>query len=71
MGSRLAIALIRVYQRYISPLTPPSCRFYPSCSNYSVEAISKYGLWRGGWLATKRLLRCHPFNRRSGFDPVP
>jgi putative membrane protein insertion efficiency factor len=66
----LALALIRFYQGFISPLLPPSCRFEPSCSHYGYEAISRYGLLQGGWLAVKRISRCHPFNP-GGYDPVP
>lgn len=66
---RCGLALIRFYQLFISPLFPPSCRFVPSCSEYAREAIVSHGCWRGGWLATKRILRCHPFCR-GGFDPV-
>ncbi|UCC86359.1 MAG: membrane protein insertion efficiency factor YidD [Anaerolineales bacterium] len=66
----IALGLIRAYQRFISPLFPPTCRFEPSCSHYGYEAISKYGILRGGWLATKRISRCHPFNP-GGYDPVP
>jgi putative membrane protein insertion efficiency factor len=62
--------LIRGYQRFISPVLPASCRFSPSCSQYSLEAIERYGLVRGGWLGARRLVRCHPFNP-GGFDPVP
>ncbi len=65
-----AILPIRFYQLCISPLTPPSCRFVPTCSQYAVEAIRRHGVVRGGWLAIKRLLRCHPWGG-SGFDPVP
>jgi len=61
---------IRFYQRFISPLTPPSCRFTPTCSQYAVEALRKYGPFKGSWLAVKRLLRCHPLGG-SGYDPVP
>ena len=61
---------IRFYQLAISPMTPATCRYYPSCSNYAVEAIDKYGALKGGWLAVRRVLRCHPF-RPGGFDPVP
>ncbi len=64
------LALIKMYQLLISPLFPPSCRFYPTCSTYSYEAISRYGPFKGGWLAAKRILRCHPRNP-GGFDPVP
>jgi len=66
----LFMALIRLYQRTLSRALPPSCRFYPSCSHYGYEAIAKYGAVKGGWLAVKRLARCHPFNP-GGYDPVP
>ncbi len=69
----LGVALIlpiRFYQRFISPLTPPACRFTPTCSQYAVEAIRKYGPLKGGWLALKRICRCHPWGG-SGYDPVP
>lgn len=62
--------LIKVYRVAISPLKPPSCRFYPSCSAYAYEAVRKYGPIKGSWLAVKRILRCHPLNP-GGFDPVP
>ena len=64
------LALIRFYQRFISPLFPPVCRYTPTCSQYAVEAIKKYGPLKGGWLAFKRILRCTPWGG-SGFDPVP
>ena len=64
------LALIKIYQIAISPLFPPSCRFYPTCSAYSYQAISKYGPFKGSYLALKRILRCHPRNP-GGFDPVP
>lgn len=66
----ILIALLRFYQGTISPLTPPSCRFVPTCSQYGIEAIQKYGAFKGGWLTLKRLSRCHPWGG-SGFDPVP
>jgi putative membrane protein insertion efficiency factor len=62
--------LIRLYQLTLSRALPPSCRFYPSCSQYSYEAISRYGIARGGWLGLKRLARCQPFHP-GGYDPVP
>ncbi|MBL8966957.1 MAG: membrane protein insertion efficiency factor YidD [Spirochaetaceae bacterium] len=62
--------LIKFYRAVISPLKPPSCRFYPTCSAYAYEAIVKYGPFRGSWLALKRIVRCHPMNP-GGFDPVP
>ena len=64
------LMVIKLYQIVISPLFPPSCRFFPTCSTYSYEAILKYGPFRGGWLSLKRILRCHPRNP-GGFDPVP
>ena len=66
----LAMGLIKFYQNYISRFTPPSCRFYPTCSQYTFEAIEKYGFFKGGWLGVKRISRCHPFNP-GGYDPVP
>lgn len=66
----LIIIPIRLYQRFISPLLPPSCRFTPTCSQYAIEAVSKYGILKGSWLALRRLLRCHPWGG-SGYDPVP
>ena len=67
---KLALLLIRGYQTFISPLFPPSCRFQPTCSEYGYEAIAKYGIIRGGWMALRRILRCHPFHA-GGYDPVP
>ena len=63
--------LIRLYQRGISANTPPVCRFRPTCSAYAYEAINKYGAAKGGWLAVKRLCRCHPFYKGDPYDPVP
>ena len=72
--SRLLVAIlvasIRFYQRFISPLTPPSCRFTPTCSQYALEALRKHGPLRGLYLAVRRILRCHPWGG-SGYDPVP
>jgi uncharacterized protein len=62
--------LIRGYQLVLSPLLPPSCRFYPSCSQYALEAVNRHGAMKGTWLAARRLARCHPFNP-GGYDPVP
>jgi uncharacterized protein len=70
MIARFMIRVIRFYKRGISPLLPPSCRFYPSCSSYGLEAVERHGAARGGWLTLKRILRCHPFCR-GGYDPVP
>jgi putative membrane protein insertion efficiency factor len=64
------LLLIRFYQRAISPFLPPSCRFYPSCSHYGLEAIQRFGALKGGWLTVKRLTKCHPFHP-GGIDPVP
>jgi len=66
----LALGLIRFYQKFISPVLPPSCRFYPSCSHYTYEAIKIHGFFRGSWLGIRRISRCHPFNP-GGYDPVP
>lgn len=66
----LAMGLIRLYQRTLGRVIPPSCRFEPSCSAFGYQAIEKHGFFRGGWLAVKRIARCHPFNP-GGFDPVP
>jgi len=63
--------LIRFFRNHISPCTPPSCRFTPTCSAYAYEAITKYGAIKGGWLAVKRLLRCNPFYKGDLYDPVP
>ena len=68
--SKVMLALIAFYRTCISPLTPPACRYTPTCSQYAQEAIRKYGPFRGGWLALKRILRCHPWGG-SGYDPVP
>ena len=68
---RMLLALIRFYQKHISPAFPPRCRFTPTCSQYALEAITKYGAAKGGWLALKRLFRCHPFHKGDYFDPVP
>jgi len=68
---RFLLGLIRFYQRHISPGVPPRCRFRPTCSQYAVEAIERFGAAKGGYLALKRLLRCHPFYKGSIYDPVP
>ncbi len=68
--ARFAIFLLRVYKRTVSPLLGPTCRFFPTCSEYAAEAIRTHGLLKGLWLATRRLLRCHPLHQ-GGYDPVP
>lgn len=68
--ARVLLSVIRGYRRWLSPMLPPSCRFTPTCSAYAEQAVERHGALRGGWLAVRRLLRCHPFGR-SGFDPVP
>ena len=67
------LRLIGLYRTHISPGRPPCCRFIPSCSAYAMEAIEKYGAWKGGWLTLKRLSKCHPFHRQKSieYDPVP
>ena len=67
----LLILLIRFYRKAISPHHTPCCRFTPTCSAYAIEAIEKYGAVKGGYLALRRILRCHPFSKKSGYDPVP
>lgn len=66
----LLIGLIKGYRILISPVFPPTCRFQPTCSSYAIQAIERFGVWRGGSLALRRILRCHPFDR-GGYDPVP
>jgi putative membrane protein insertion efficiency factor len=70
MIKNLLIILIKFYKKFISPVLPRSCRFYPTCSTYAMEAIERFGPIDGGILAIKRILRCHPFNP-GGYDPVP
>lgn len=70
MFKKLALLLIRGYQLTLSRVLPPSCRFTPTCSVYTYQAIEKYGFFKGGWLGAKRISRCHPFNP-GGYDPVP
>ncbi len=68
--TRLLLALLRGYRYLISPFTPPRCRFFPTCSCYAEEALRRHGLLRGGWLALRRIARCHPLHP-GGYDPVP
>ena len=67
---KLLIKLIRLYQKYISPMKRTKCPYIPTCSQYALEAIEKYGALKGGWLAFRRILRCNPFHK-GGYDPVP
>nr|WP_276571915.1 membrane protein insertion efficiency factor YidD [Desulfonema magnum] len=67
---RIFLILIRTYQWTLSPMLGPTCRFYPTCSEYAYQAVSRYGLLKGSWMSLKRILRCHPFNP-GGIDPVP
>ena len=71
VGVRIALLALRVYKAYLSVLFAGSCRFEPTCSQYAYEAIERFGVARGVWLGTKRLVRCHPLSRRFGYDPVP
>ncbi|MCQ2203626.1 MAG: membrane protein insertion efficiency factor YidD [Bacteroidales bacterium] len=66
----IMVGMIRIYQKYISPLTPPACRYTPTCSQYTLEALKKYGPLKGLWLGIKRICRCHPWGGH-GYDPVP
>ncbi len=66
---KILIGIIKFYRKKISPLKKPCCRFYPTCSTYALEAITKYGVLKGGFLAIKRVLKCHPFNA-GGYDPL-
>ncbi|OGO83700.1 MAG: membrane protein insertion efficiency factor YidD [Clostridiales bacterium GWC2_40_7] len=69
MIRRILTGLIKLYRKWISPLKKPSCRFYPTCSQYALDAIGRYGALKGSWLTIKRLLKCHPFHP-GGYDPV-
>ncbi len=66
----LVLAALRFYKGSVSPLLPPACRYTPTCAEYAIEAVERHGVIRGGWLATRRILSCHPFSR-GGYDPVP
>ena len=67
---KIMLSSIRFYRRRVSPVSPPRCRFVPTCSEYAMEAIEKHGAAKGGWLALRRILKCHPFHK-GGYDPVP
>ncbi|MDJ1110164.1 membrane protein insertion efficiency factor YidD [Macrococcoides caseolyticum] len=67
---QLLLSLIKFYRKFISPMTPPACRFHPTCSQYGLEAVETHGAMKGGYLTVKRILKCHPFHP-GGFDPVP
>ena len=69
----LLLKLIRFYRSNLSPAQPPCCRFIPTCSAYALEAVEKYGAWKGGWLALRRILKCQPFHKQKSieYDPVP
>jgi len=67
----LLIKLVQCYRYLISPMLPARCRFMPTCSEYAIEALQKYGALKGGWLTLKRILRCHPFSSCHGYDPLP
>ena len=71
---KLLISIIKFYRKYLSPLKRSStCIYIPTCSQYALEAVEKYGVWKGGWLAVRRILRCHPFHKQKSieYDPVP
>ena len=68
---KIFLFLIRFYRKHISPLSAPKCRFVPTCSQYALEAVEKYGALKGGWMSLKRILRCNPFYKGDNYDPVP
>jgi len=68
--TRILISIVSFYRRNVSPLSSPKCRYFPTCSAYALEALEKYGACKGGFLALRRIFRCHPF-RKGGYDPVP
>ena len=69
--SLLLMLIVRIYQKVISPFLPATCRYTPTCSSYTIEAIQKHGPFKGSYLATRRILSCHPWAKKSGYDPVP
>lgn len=69
IGKKVLVFILRTYKKYLSRILPPSCRFYPTCSMYTIEAIEKYGFFKGGLIAILRILRCNPFSK-GGYDPV-
>lgn len=69
-AAKTMVMLIKIYQKMVSPLFPPSCRFTPTCSSYAITSIERYGAVKGGWMGVRRISRCHPWNP-GGFDPVP
>ena len=69
IGATLAVGILKIYRRFVSPVLPKACRFYPSCSCYAIESIEKYGVARGAFLTLRRLAKCHPFHP-GGYDPV-
>jgi len=71
IGVKAALLALRIYKTYFSMFFAGSCRYVPTCSVFAYRAVERFGLWRGSWLALKRLLRCHPLSRRFGYDPVP
>lgn len=71
IGVRMALLALQCYKAYLSPLFAGTCRFEPTCSQYAYQAIERFGVMRGIWLGTKRLLRCHPLSRKFGYDPIP
>ncbi|MCU0452739.1 MAG: membrane protein insertion efficiency factor YidD [Bacteroidetes bacterium] len=72
LPASILVGIVRVYRLLISPILPfNQCRFLPTCSEYAIEALRKHGAWRGSGLATRRILRCHPYSKHGGYDPVP
>lgn len=67
---KILISMVKFYRKYISPMKPPSCRFTPTCSEYSIDALNKYGALKGSWMSIKRILKCHPYYKGPFYDPV-